>query len=85
MEAAIATTAPTVNAVILPVVSVQPNIRKITDVPNKAAMVMPLVGFEVTPTIPTIREETVTKKNAKNTIKIEAVSLISTESKFAKT
>ncbi|MEZ5333196.1 MAG: hypothetical protein R2991_14385 [Thermoanaerobaculia bacterium] len=31
---------------------------------SSVAMVMPLVGFEVTPTRPTMREETVTKKKA---------------------
>src|SRR5690606_40771060 len=65
MDAAMATTVPIVSAAILPASSVQPSSRKMDEVAISVAMVMPLVGLDVTPTIPTIREDTVTKKNAK--------------------
>ena len=67
IDAAIATTAPTVSAATLPASSVQPSSRNNEDVPSKVAIVIPLVGFDVTPTSPTIRELTVTKKKAKTT------------------
>ena len=60
-----ATTVPMVSAAILPRSPVQPNSRKSDEVASSVAMVMPLVGFEVTPTNPTMRDETVTKKKAK--------------------
>ena len=81
MEAAIQTTVPTISAVALPRVSVQPIIRKIKLVPRRVAMVMPEVGFEVTPTSPTIRELTVTKKKAKTAMRIEARARTATESR----
>ncbi len=46
---------------------VQPSRWNATDVPISDAIVMPLVGFDVTPTRPTIRDDTVTKKNANTT------------------
>ncbi len=64
IEAAMATTQPTVSAATLPTSPVQPRTRKMAEVASSVAMVMPLVGFEVTPTRPTMRDETVTKKNA---------------------
>ena len=67
IEAAIATTQPTVSAVALPSVSVQPSARKMEAVPSNDAIVMPLVGLLVTPTRPTMRDATVTKKNANST------------------
>src|SRR3972149_7903636 len=69
-----ATTQPTVRAAALPAASVQPIRRNIVDVPSNEGRVMPLVGFEVTPTKPTIREETVTKKKAKRPTRIEPAS-----------
>jgi hypothetical protein len=44
-------------------------------------MVIPEVGFEVTPTSPTIRELTVTKKKAKTAMRIEARALTGMESR----
>ena len=70
--AAMATTQPMVSAAALPFMSVQPSTRKIPAVPSSAAMVMPLVGLLVTPTSPTMREATVTKKNAKITTQTAA-------------
>ena len=78
IDAAIATTQPTVRAAALPIVSVQPNTRKIDAVPSNAAMVMPLVGLLVTPTSPTIRDATVTKKNANTTTQIAAAARMPT-------
>ncbi len=70
-----ATTHPTVKAAAIPVLSVQPISRNTADVPMSDAMVIPLVGLEVTPTSPTIREATVTKKNAKTTTHTAAIAL----------
>ena len=67
IDAAIATTQPTTSAATLPESSVQPSSRKTVEVSIREAMVMPLVGFEVTPTRPTMRDETVTKKKAQTT------------------
>ncbi len=44
-------------------------------------MVMPEVGFEVTPTSPTMRELTVTKKNAKIAMQTAANARTGTESR----
>src|SRR5688572_19062059 len=67
IDAATATTQPTVRAAALPAAPVQPSRRNTDEVASRVAMVMPLVGFEVTPTRPTIRAETVTKKNPATT------------------
>ena len=69
IEAAMATTVPTINAVALPAMSVQPKARNTRLVPRSAAIVIPDVGFDVTPTSPTMRELTVTKKNAKTAMR----------------
>ncbi len=45
-------------------------------------MVMPEVGFEVTPTSPTIRELTVTKKKAKTPIQRAASALAGKDSRY---
>ena len=47
-------------------------------VPNNVAIVMPEVGFEVTPTSPTILDDTVTKKKANITIRSEPIDFINT-------
>ncbi|MNC90243.1 hypothetical protein D3C83_63180 [compost metagenome] len=73
MDAAIATTQPIVNAPALPASSVHPINRNTVDVPSSEAIVMPLVGFEVTPTRPTMRDATVTKKKAKIATRIVAM------------
>ncbi len=65
IEAAMATTAPIDSAATLPVSSVQPSATKMRLVPSSVAMVIPEVGFDVTPTSPTMRLDTVTKKKAK--------------------
>jgi hypothetical protein len=44
-------------------------------------MVMPDVGFDVTPTSPTMRELTVTKKKAKIAMQIDARARAPTESR----
>ena len=74
MDAAMATTQPTISAAAFPVRSVQPMARKIVAVPSSAAMVMPEVGLLVTPTRPTMRAATVTKKNANRTTQTAATS-----------
>jgi hypothetical protein len=48
---------------------VHPIAKKMTVVPMRAAMVMPEMGFALTPISPVIRELTVTKKNPKTTIR----------------
>jgi hypothetical protein len=72
MDAAIQTTVPTIKAVAFPGRSVHPIRKKIKLVPRSVAMVIPEVGLDVTPTRPTIRELTVTKKKAKIAMSIEA-------------
>ena len=67
MDAAMATTQPTVRAPALPMSPVQPSSKKTVAVSNSVAMVIPLVGLEVTPTRPTMRDDTVTKKKAQIT------------------
>ena len=48
--------------------------------PINDAMVIPLVGLEVTPTRPTMRDDTVTKKKANTTTQTEAVARTAKES-----
>ena len=74
IDEAMQTAVPTISAVALPARSVQPKRRKIALVPSSVAIVIPDVGFEVTPTRPTIRELTVTKKKAKTAMRIEATN-----------
>ena len=74
IEAATATTAPTVSAATLPLSSVHPSSRNTDEVASSVAIVMPLVGFAVTPTSPTMRELTVTKKNANTTTSMAATA-----------
>ncbi len=81
IEAATHTVVPTMRAVALPSRSVHPNSRKMRLVPSSVAMAMPEVGFEVTPTSPTMRALTVTKKNAKTAIKMDAMARIHTASR----
>src|SRR5437867_13257965 len=47
----------------------QPTDRNSMQVPMIVAMVMPLIGLLVVPMIPTMRDETVTKKNPKTMIR----------------
>ncbi len=68
------TAVPTISAVALPNVSVQPAAAKIRLVPSSVAIVIPDVGLEVTPTRPTMRELTVTKKKAKRTTRAAAMA-----------
>ncbi len=67
-----ATTAPMDSAATRPVSSVQPSATKIKLVPSRVAIVMPDVGLDVTPTSPTMRLDTVTKKKAKMATRIAA-------------
>ena len=76
------TAVPTISAVALPARSVQPKRRKIALVPSRVAIVIPDVGFEVTPTNPTIRALTVTKKKAKTAMRIEATNRTGIESMY---
>ena len=75
------TTVPTMSAVAFPRESVHPIIQKTALVPSSAAMVMPEVGFEVTPTSPTMRELTVTKKNANTAMQRAAIARMKIESR----
>ena len=50
-------------------------------VPSSVAIVMPEVGFEVTPTSPTMRELTVTKKKAKIAMHTDATARTGIESR----
>jgi len=81
MDAAMQTDVPTMSAVAFPAMSVHP-IRKNTRlVPSSVAMVMPDVGFDVTPISPTMRALTVTKKNAKTAMRIDASPRTTIESR----
>src|SRR4051812_27750456 len=70
-EAAIQTMPPTESAVTkYGFGAVQPSPRKIKQVKRSVATVIPEIGFEDEPTSPVRREETVTNKKPKITIKI---------------
>ncbi len=85
MDAAMQTAVPTISAVALPAMSVQPNRKNTKLVPSNVAIVIPDVGFDVTPTRPTIRELTVTKKNANRAMRIDATPRTVTESRYPST
>ena len=76
IDAATATTVPTVSAAALPKSSVQPSRAKSIEVPKSATIVIPDVGLEVTPTMPTMRDDTVTKRNAKAAMQTAPIPLI---------
>src|ERR1700721_4223015 len=63
LAAAMHTTPPMVMASAPNAGAVQPFTRKIADVAISVAIVIPETGFEELPINPTIREETVTKRN----------------------
>ena len=69
--AAMHTSAPTQRATGWNTSPVRPMRTKTTHVPMSVAIVMPEIGFEDVPMIPTIRDETVTKKNPKTTIRAD--------------
>ena len=69
------TTAPTQSATGEYQSPVQPSATKIVQVRISVAMVMPETGFEEDPIRPTMRDETVTKKNPKTTTRIDATKL----------
>ncbi|MBA7641043.1 hypothetical protein ES703_48715 [subsurface metagenome] len=73
MEAATQTTVPTVRAVAIPKISVHPRAKNKRLVPRRVTIVIPDVGFEDTPIMPTILDETVTKQKAKMTMQTEAI------------
>ena len=81
MDAATQTTVPTMRTVALPARSVQPARKNTRLTPSSVAMAIPDVGLEVTPTRPTIRELTVTKKNAKIAMRTEATARTGIESR----
>ncbi len=56
---------------------VQPLTRKMAAVAMRVAMVMPLTGLALLPTMPTIRAETVTNKKPKTTTRRAAARLAS--------
>src|SRR3546814_6234546 len=62
---------PTTNTMGSKALPVSPNAIKIRQVPISVAMVMPETGLELDPIRPTIRLETVTKKNPKTTMRSE--------------
>src|SRR4051812_29419481 len=70
-----ATTAPTHNATGEYHSPDQPTAMKIEQVKISVAMVMPEIGLDDEPIRPTMREETVTKKNPKTTTRSEARAL----------
>ena len=69
------TTAPTESAIGEYHSPVQPSATKIVHVRMSVAMVMPETGFDDDPIRPTMREETVTKKNPKTITSTEATKL----------
>ena len=69
------TTAPTQSATGEYQSPVQPSATKIVQVRINVAMVIPETGFEEDPIRPTMRDETVTKKNPKTTTRIDATKL----------
>src|SRR4051794_38318829 len=73
--AAIATTAPTHRATGEYHSPDQPTAMKIEQVRMRVAIVIPEIGLEEEPINPTIREETVTKKNPNTTTSSEASTL----------
>ncbi|OQA03688.1 MAG: hypothetical protein BWY67_02400 [Bacteroidetes bacterium ADurb.Bin397] len=68
--AAIQIILPTTKAIGSNTLPVQPTAIKINAVPMSVAIVIPEIGFEELPIIPTIRLETVTKKNPNITTRI---------------
>ena len=74
-EAAMQTTPPMVMASAPKAGAVQPLTRKIAAVAISVAMVMPETGEADEPTMPTMRAETVTKRNPKTTISSAAASV----------
>src|SRR6185437_4014213 len=71
-DAAMQTTPPTVIASAPKAGAVQPLTRKTAAVAISVAIVMPDTGDADEPTMPTMRAETVTNKNPKTTIRIDA-------------
>jgi len=67
MQMAMQTMVPTVIAAIIPGIPVFPAAEKTRHVTRRVAIVIPETGLEEEPTIPTIREATVTKKKEKST------------------
>src|SRR3546814_12366106 len=67
---------PTTNTMGSKALPVSPNAIKIRQVPISVAMVMPETGLELDPIRPTIRLETVTKKNPKTTMSNPRSSLL---------
>src|SRR4028118_2293039 len=68
------TTAPTQSATGEYQSPVHPSATKMVHVRIRVAIVMPETGFEEEPIRPTIREDTVTKKNPKTTTSSEATA-----------
>ena len=64
-EAAIATTVPTVRTAARAPTNVHPKAAKTEATPSKVTSVIPLVGCDETPTRPTIRAATATKRTPK--------------------
>src|ERR1700679_1936939 len=75
LEAAMQTTPPMVMARAPKAGAVQPLTRKMAAVAIRVAMVMPETGEAEEPTMPTIRAETVTKRNPKTTTRRAAARL----------
>ncbi len=73
--AAMQTTPPMVMASAPKAGAVQPLTRKMAEVAMRVAMVMPETGEADEPTMPTMRAETVTKRNPKTTMSSAAAAL----------
>src|SRR3954462_13837810 len=73
--AAMQTTAPTQSAIGEYHSPVQPRATKIVQVRIKVAIVMPEIGFDEDPIRPTIRDDTVTKKNPKTITSTDVTTL----------
>src|SRR4029079_17362113 len=69
------TTAPTQSATGEYQSPVHPNATKIVQVRINVAIVIPETGFDEDPIRPTMRDETVTKKNPKTTTRMDATKL----------
>src|SRR5208283_6133966 len=72
------TTPPMVMASAPKAGAVQPLTRKMAEVAMRVAMVMPEMGLAELPMRPTMRELTVTKRNPKKTMRMDAARLAQT-------
>src|SRR6266699_2710257 len=76
LAAAVETMAPTTRAAVWYAIPDQPTDTNSMHVPMIVAMVIPLIGLLVVPIIPTMRDDTVTKKKPKMMIRTESRRLL---------